>query len=96
MGESNDGKKPCTKWIEDIRLKLSIQQPESPYQGIHTFWHETSRSRDGILNSNKHAVRQCSGGYVPLTSGTNKCRCIGVRGTVTVSLDSFGESTSCC
>ena len=89
-------KNSCTRWTDEIRLKLSIQQLEGPYQGIHTFWHETSRSRHGILNSNKHAVRQCSGGYVLLTSGINKCRCIGVRRTVTDSLDNFGENTSCC
>jgi hypothetical protein len=96
MSESNNGKIRLTRRTEEIRLKLSIQQLEGPYQGIQTFWHKTSRGRHGILNSHKLAFRHCSSGYVLVTSGINKCRCVGVRRTVAVSLDKFGESASCC
>jgi hypothetical protein len=66
------------------------------YQDVDSFRHETSASRDGILDCEQDTIRDGRGSN-ELTAGRINQSCyIGVRSTVASGLDDFSKSTSCC
>lgn len=94
MSQSNDSKECRARRTEKVGL-LSVREAET-YQCVNSFRHETSGSRNRILNSDQHVIRECSSRDKVSSRRINQSRCICISRTVSIGLDGFSESTRCC
>jgi hypothetical protein len=92
VSQGDDSKECCTGGTDEIRLTINLYMTVT-YKSVKSFRHQTSWSRNRILDSNQDAVGECAGGNILSTCRIDQRRGIGVSRTIAVGLDDFSKST---